>query len=629
MDHVYRKLRLPKPPEIPLQYLPVKSGQEDEEVQYTVFTEEGNGGGKEQGPQQPDSLRTRRHTVIMLASLFLLILGLIALARAGWIEKRANLPAVSSPTTKIPQYFQTTPEIFAGPTATGRTPFLAESNPVPFGASRSFVANVPLETALPIVGNTQNASIFRLMGQLSPYFPNPRLIPSDSDAGGMLITIYSGFGVDECPLPIGTNISQIHVLHRHGSRYPTTGATVEGFGKALAKLVEEGRHNFTGDLSFVNTWSYGLGTEILVPMGRQELFDSGILHYYNYGKLYNTSTKILARTTTQDRMLKSAEYFMAGFFGLDWTRNATLELIIEGDNFNNSLAGYDKCTNSNKPVSAAGTDASVVWQDIYLRNATKRLQSMSGNFLWNVSDTYNAQTLCPYETVAFGYSAWCDLFTYDEWLGFEYSIDLSFAGNNYFQSPTGRAVGIGYVEEFLARVNSHLLLTATAQDNITLDNNTITFPLNQTLYFDFSHDTNIASVLTAFGLKQFAPLLPATGPIPPDRQLTVSHLQPFGARLDIEIISAPQPVSATRKNSSNEYLQGGPTKYVHFIINQRTLPLGKSFPECDQRTDGWCELSTFLDTQKDSLAKAKYDESCNGNYPAVPYGTVTDGVPQS
>lgn len=56
-----------------------------------------------------------------------------------------------------------------------------------------------------------------------------------------------------------------------------------------------------------------------------------------YSKLYDPNTKIIARTTvrenqlspfmdrrlltcfqTQDRMLKSAENFMAGFFGLDW-----------------------------------------------------------------------------------------------------------------------------------------------------------------------------------------------------------------------------------------------------------------------------------------------------------------------
>lgn len=197
--------------------------------------------------------------------------------------------------------------------------------------------------------------------------------------------------------------------------------------------------------------------------------------------------------------------------------------------------------------------------------------------------------------MAFGYSAFCDLFTFSEWESFEYSIDVSFAGNNYFQSPTGKAVGIAYVEEVLARLNHHVLLTSETQANITLDNNTSTFPLNQTLYFDFSHDTNIAAVLTAFGLTQFAQFLPSSGKLgvyasrnrirsdtrpctgpPPNRQLIVSHLQPFAARLDIEIISAPHPVAANRTVGANAYLVGDPTTYVHFIINQvSVLPVDR------------------------------------------------------
>ncbi len=118
------------------------------------------------------------------------------------------------------------------------------------------------------------------------------------------------------------------------------------------------------------------------------LFDSGVLHYYQYAHLYNTSTKIIARTTTQDRMLKSGEYFLAGFFGLEWTNNATLEVIIEGDGFNNSLAGYDNCNSSNTAVAAGGTNASIIWENKYLANATARFQALSGNFKWNISDTY-------------------------------------------------------------------------------------------------------------------------------------------------------------------------------------------------------------------------------------------------
>lgn len=67
------------------------------------------------------------------------------------------------------------------------------------------------------------------------------------------------------------------------------------------------------------------------------------------------------------------------------------------------------------------------------------------------------------------------------------------------------------MEEVLARLNNHVLTNTDTQANLTLDNNTATFPLDQSLYFDFSHDTNIAAVLTAFNLTQFAQFLPTDG----------------------------------------------------------------------------------------------------------------------
>lgn len=48
------------------------------------------------------------------------------------------------------------------------------------------------------------------------------------------------------------------MLHRHGSRYPTTDAGVQKFGEALTKSIKAGA-KFTGELSFLNNWSYELG----------------------------------------------------------------------------------------------------------------------------------------------------------------------------------------------------------------------------------------------------------------------------------------------------------------------------------------------------------------------------------
>jgi hypothetical protein len=175
----------------------------------------------------------------------------------------------------------------------------------------------------------------------------------------------------------------------------------------------------------------------------------------------------------------------------------------------------------------------------------------------------------------------------------------------------------------MARLKNHTLGYSGSQINVTLDSSTKTFPLNQSLYFDFSHDTNIISVLTAFGLRQFADELPATE-YPGDHAFTVSHLTPFGARLDMEIIKAPKPVSPNRDG----YLRGEETKYIHFVLNQRTIPLGKSFPECDAgRKDGWCELETFIKIQDEMEGLASYDFACFGDYPSEKYGKVTDGRP--
>jgi hypothetical protein len=129
------------------------------------------------------------------------------------------------------------------------------------------------------------------------------------------------------------------------------------------------------------------------------------------------------------------------------------------------------------------------------------------------------------------------------------------------------------------------------------------------------------SILTAFGFKQFAQFLPSTKH-PGPHNLTVSHLEPFAARLDIEVIKTPHPLNADRT-----YTNGNETTYVHFILNQRTLPLGISFSRCGaDRLDGWCELETFLDSLN-ATALADYDYACNGDYLTVPYGGISNGAP--
>ncbi|KAF2128041.1 phosphoglycerate mutase-like protein [Dothidotthia symphoricarpi CBS 119687] len=506
----------------------------------------------------------------------------------------------------LPDYFVTDDRHFAGPTQTGDAPFLAQTNIAPF-VGVSYIPNTPLETQIPIAGNVDNRNIFQSLANISPYFPNPR-----------------GFGVDEYMIPPGANVTWLNMIHRHGSRYPEfSGGAAE---RKLGQKIMDAKGKFTGHgaLSFLNYWTFGLGAEILVPMGKQELFNSGTLHYYQYGHLYpNNGSKIVVRSTTQRRMTESAEYFLAGFFGLGWTQNATLELAIESPGFNNTLAGYKQCNHSSWETAR---ESLMEWVEIYLADAHKRFRAnITGDLDWTLSDTYNAQALCSYETVGLGFSHWCGLFTYEEWEGYEYALDIGFSAGTGFQSPVGRAIGVGYVEEVLARMQHHVITDPTAQVNVTLDNNTVTFPIDQALNLDFSHDANIISVLVAFGLTQFNDFLP-TSHILREREFILSHIEPFAGRLDIEVIKAPAPVNPNR-SGEEIYLEGKPTSYVHFILNQRTIPLGRSLAECGDRDDGWCEMETFLKVQQKQIELADYDYACFGDYENPKYGDVMDGRP--
>lgn len=182
------------------------------------------------------------------------------------VERQATSARSSS---ALPDYFDTTSHgPYPGPTQTGQAPFLAQTDPVPGTAglpsgTQPFVPNTPLQTSQAIPNNTNDIDIFQYMGNLGSYFSNP-----------------SGFGVAEFSLPSYCNITQVHLLHRHGSRYPTTGNSIQAWAGAWANATKAGANTigalayilryFRSDGRYLTSWTYQLGAEILVPRGRQE-----------------------------------------------------------------------------------------------------------------------------------------------------------------------------------------------------------------------------------------------------------------------------------------------------------------------------------------------------------------------
>lgn len=239
------------------------------------------------------------------------------------------------------------------------------------------------------------------------------------------------FGLpDADPLiPEGCDITQMHLLYRHGARYPTDGAAPAVFAGEIANATKTGLKVW-GDLAFLGNWTYKLGAELLTPFGRSQNFQLGVQYRQLYGKLLNNFTETGAlpvfRTESQDRMVKTANNFAAGFFGVpEYLDQVSIEILVETLGVNNSGAPYEVCTNAD--VTSRGSIGSTVSTKFAANafNATvARFNAQASGITFTYSHVLAMLQLCSYETHALGYSKFCTLFSEEDFLNYEYYYDL-------------------------------------------------------------------------------------------------------------------------------------------------------------------------------------------------------------
>jgi hypothetical protein len=254
----------------------------------------------------------------------------------------------------------------------------------------------------------------------------------------MLSTRYSvpssAYGLPKASpqIPEGCAITQVHLLYRHGARYPTSGSAPSTFaGKVHNATQQAGGFKATGSLDFLNTWTYKLGAELLTPFGRLQNFELGVAFRQQYGALLNNFTAAGAipvfRTESQDRMVKTAQNFAAGFFGVpNYLSEVNIELVVETSGLNNSGAPYETCTNSNVGARGSiGSAAAAAFAKNAFNQTLDRLNSEVKGITFTATDAIAMLQLCSYETDALGYSSFCKLFTADDFKNYEYFYDIS------------------------------------------------------------------------------------------------------------------------------------------------------------------------------------------------------------
>jgi hypothetical protein len=284
-------------------------------------------------------------------------------------------------------------------------PVLAASSPAPrYRRQTSTNSSAELLTDINVIQ--------QYWGQLTPYADNGE----------------SYFGVSDTGLPNGCQVEQAHLLQRHGSRFPggtyDDGPNMVNFAGKVTNFTKKSSNSssqFSGPLSFLNSYQYEVGSAYLTGIGAVGSFQAGVTFWNRYGRtLYNASQgqvaynatyangtsrpKLTLRTTGQSRIENTQMSWALGFFGpsyqftpvptmANWTSPFNVVVIPEGGTENNTLAAYDSCTNDFDPVTGYLGDLDLLnYLPIYLSDAQTRLsQYVPSGFNLTINDTFALQ----------------------------------------------------------------------------------------------------------------------------------------------------------------------------------------------------------------------------------------------
>ncbi|CAI6260895.1 unnamed protein product [Periconia digitata] len=370
--------------------------------------------------------------------------------------------------------------------------------------------------------------------------------------------------------PKGCEVEQVHMIARHGERYPTR--RVGKRMRSLVRRMQESGLVFQNELAFFKDWELFWTHDSQIAQltstgpfaGTLGAFTTGIRLRTRYSRLLsNTQSQFpITRFWASDsqRVIDTARYFASGFFGHDWHKIAELEIIPETSSMGaNTLTPGDTCLAYGEDAEEGHDSGDAMlarFRPNYIEKPMKRILANNPGLDLTHDDVYAMQEMCAFETTARGSSPWCDVFTQDDMLGFDYARDIQ----HYYRVGPGTKY---------SAVMGWLWLNATT--NLMLQG-----PEAGPLFFSFVHDGDIAPVITALGILSDNEHLPITH-IKHDRRWRKSQILPMGGRTILEVLSC-QVTGAS-----------SPAKFVRLNINDGITAI----PDCDTGPGKSCALPEF------------------------------------
>lgn len=396
--------------------------------------------------------------------------------------------------------------------------------------------------------------------------------------------------------PNGCTINQVNIIQRHGARYPTSGAD-ERIRNAVTKLQSANAY-LDPRLSFLKDYEYNLGIADLVPFGAFQSTEAGAETFERYSALVSLDRHGLpfVRASGSDRVIDSATNWTAGFAAASDNASEPRLSVVLSEELNNTLQD-GMC-----PEAGTPDEQTQIWVDVFAAPIAERLNQIASGADLSAGDAASLIPLCAFETLAQEEtSPFCALFSLEEFQQYEYLTDLEKYYNRGYGQRLGPVQGVGYINELLARLTGKPVRDNT-QTNRTLDGSPRTFPLDRTIYADFSHDNLMVAVFSAMGLfKQPSDLDPTK--LNPSRTWIASELVPFSSRMVVERMQCHDYSSS----SVRRRVRGQEETYVRVLVNDALQPL----EFCGGDSQGLCRLDAFVESQSYARDNGRGDfEEC-------------------
>lgn len=343
-------------------------------------------------------------------------------------------------------------------------------------------------------------------------------------------------------VPEGCKVDLSAFFSRHGSRYPDPGAYNEWV--ALRDHIQESPFSVSDPkLEFLRTWKPVLSDPTaqiaqISPTGYKELTAMGATWRLRYPDLYKYNTPFTMWSNyynSSPRVRDSARMFAQGFLGPNATDLGTIYALNSSDpaSWMNSLAPSDLCPAYKDNGGSPYIDQ---WASIYVPPIAARLNAkINGNFNFTASEVTIIPYLCGFETQITGKrSPFCDIFTEEEILQYEYAQDLRY----------WYGAGLGTDIEKLQMLPTLDMLVRRFVDGpdktYTLRNSTFQAP---NIIASFSNDGQINQLIAASGVFDNEPQLSGNR-TNRDRKFRASRLTPMRGTIAFERLLCGGPGSS-------------------------------------------------------------------------------------